>query len=197
MIDTELQRHRSRKPWIIAIAVIGLVLFVPAYLAWYVFVPHRHDPGAATTPADVQYYTSVPPPPEARDLRIAAFEYGQARFSFVRFRAPADVCRAYAAKVLPNTTLAALTDDQTYNDLMALYLGSYQLNDLRWFDLPYAKSFWSTQAGQPVFQKPEIDRLPKTPNVSGVDANTEKTGYLTSSIRIDEANGVFYFFQVN
>jgi hypothetical protein len=179
------------------IAVVVLILSFPAYVVWYVFVPHRHDPGAATTSADVEDYTSVPPPPEARELRVAAFEYGQARFSFVRFKAPAEVCRAYAGKVLPNTTLAALTDDQTYNDLMTLYLASYQLNDLRWFDLPYAKSLWTTHTGQPIFEKPDIGRLPKTPNVSGVDADTESTGYSTTSIRIDEANGVFYFFQVN
>jgi hypothetical protein len=49
----------------------------------------------------------------------------------------------------------------------------------------------------PVENDELFGRLPKTPNVSGVDADTGSTGYSTTSIRIDEANGVFYFFQVN
>jgi hypothetical protein len=190
--------HRKLKFWFAALAIVCvLVVGIGVYIVWYVFAIHRHDLAEATTPADVAYYTSVPPPPEARELRVAAFEAGQARSTFVRFKAPAEVCRAYAAKVMPNMPLSALTEDQTYNDLMAIYMASQWLHDLRWFDLPYATSGWTLQSGQAVFQKPAIEKMLRANGVIGADMDTEKTGYSSSSVRVDIANGVFYFFQVN
>jgi hypothetical protein len=183
-----------------SILIVSLILLLVVawvgYVVWYLFSTHIDNPAASTTPADVTHYTSVPPPPEAREIRVEAFEYGQARLTFVRFSAPVDVCRKYAAAVMPNTTLTLLSWDQRYNDLGAIFAGSNQLHDLRWFDLPYAKSFWTLQSGQPVFQHAS-GNIPEAPEIVGADANTAQKGYLTTSVRVDVSRGVFYFLQEN
>jgi hypothetical protein len=196
------------KRWLIL--AVCLMLFIGAPIGivrWLFFSTHRYDPGGPSTPADVAYYTSVQAPTEIRDIHVAAFDYGQARLVFVRFSAPADVCMKYAALVMPNTALKPLSWDQRYSDVMALYLGTCQINhDMRWFDLPYAQGFWSIQSGQPVFRNPSAQsttpvspdkEIPQSPDIVGADANTQLQGYLTTSVRVDVSRGVFYFLREN
>jgi hypothetical protein len=193
----------KRKPnWALIAALtipLSLVLLVAAfvaYVAWEAFGTHVYNPAGASTGADVARFTSVPPPPEARDFRVASFRYGQAGLNFVRFSAPAEVCRKYAATVMPNAAFTPVSRNQKYDDLMALYMAANWLGDLRWFDLPYARNIWTLQRGLTGATMPQID-IPEAPDIVGADANTEKKGYLTTSVRIDLSRGVFYFLQVN
>jgi hypothetical protein len=197
-MGTEKQTRGISKVWLILILIVPLLIVaLGADIIWEAFVRHVYDPTAVAKPSDVTYYTSVPPPPEARDFRVAAFNYGQARLTFVRFSAPADICRKYAAMVMPNAILKSLTQDQKYSDLMAIYAGTNELPDIHWFDLPYGHIFWTMQAGKWMFQKPAIENIPDAPDVVGADENTERQGYLTSSVRVDASRGVFYFLREN
>ncbi|MGD0461012.1 MAG: hypothetical protein ABSB74_00850 [Tepidisphaeraceae bacterium] len=196
-MSNQNQIHRRKKIWLIVILIPVLLIGAYAgYMIWYLASTHVNDPAGASTRADVTYYTSVPPPPEAHDIRVAAFEYVQARLTFVRFLAPVDICVKYAAAVMPNTTLKPVNWDQEYRDLGAIYAGANKLHDLRWFDLPYANSYWTIQSGQPVFRQPSPQN-PEAPEIVGADANTEQKGYLTTSVRVDVSRGVFYFLQEN
>jgi hypothetical protein len=84
-----------------------------------------------------------------------------------------------------------------YNDLGAVHSGAMQITDLRWFDLPYAKGFWNTESGKPVFQKPSGREIPTSSGIVGTEADTHLRGYLRTAVRVDVARGVFYFLQVN
>jgi hypothetical protein len=191
-------RRRSRVWRIVILIVILLPLGYVAYELWSMLATHRHEPGGPSTAADVAELTSVPPPPEARDFRVASFEHGQARLVFVRFSAPVDVCKRYAAAVLPSAALKTLTWDDKHFDLGTVAAGSHQLRDLSWFDLPYLHDLWTTQAGKPVLPWPSPNRnFPETPDMLGADAMTESEGYLSTTIRIDAARGIFYFMRSN
>jgi hypothetical protein len=156
-----------------------------------------YDPGEASTPADIAYVTSVPTPPEARQLRVASYEYQQARFTFVRFSAPVDVCQKYATTVMPKMILKSLNWDQKHNDLMTIYVGEKVLHGLNWFDLPYATAFWTQHSGKLVFREPTDEEILESPEIVGADQNTELKGYSRTAVRVDVLRGVFYYLQVN
>jgi len=191
-------RRRSKVRLIVIVSVVLLPLAFVGYTIWWLYADHRHEPGAASTAADVAALTSVPPPPEARDFRVATFEHMQFRLVFVRFSAPVDVCRRYAAAVLPNSTLKPLDWNQRNEDLGTVFAGSYRLHDLSWFDLPYLHDLWTSEAGKPVLPSPStVASIPEAPDMLGADSNTASEGYLSTTIRVDAARGVFYFMRAN
>jgi hypothetical protein len=194
--DGRQRRRRWLRPILIG-SVVLLLLGFPAWIIWGAFFPHTYDPGTGSTRDDVTRLTRVPPPPEAADFRVASYDYGQARLVFVRFSAPVDACRKYAAAVMPKATLNPLTRDQKYDDLATIYGGSEQLHDLRWFDLPHAQGNWTAASGDPAFSQPSNDNIPETPEMIGADERTETQGYLQTSVRVDVARGVFYLLRVN
>jgi hypothetical protein len=189
-------RKKMKRRLILTASLILIVGALVGYVIW-LFSSHVYDPAEASTPPDVTHYTSVPPPSEARDIRVAAFSYQQAGFTFVRFTAPVDVCMKYAAAIMPNNALKPLTPDQGLQDLGTIHGASFRFHDLRWFDLPYDVGYWSTQAGQLVFRYPPTQEILKTSFIVGADADTSQNGYLDSSVRVDLSRGVFYFFQKN
>jgi hypothetical protein len=199
--SSEKPAHRGRIWFVLIVGISLLVLaflgYAVLYPIWYASSRHVHDPGDASSPADVARCTSVPPPPEARELRVAAFQYGQARLTFVRFSAPKEVCLKYAAAVIPSVPLTAISSEQQYDDVGAIDAGFRELHDLRWFDLPYANSFWTTQGTTVAFRRPSLEQIPSAPNIVAADANTQTSGYLTTGVRVDLLRGVFYFLQEN
>jgi len=174
-----------------------IVLGVPGYLVWHMLAEHVNDLGAATTREDVTEFTGIAPPAEATDLCVASIDHGQARVMFVRFTAPVDVCEKYALAMIPGATLQPLTWNQKYSDSGVVRIGSLTLNDLRWFDLPYLRSYWKIVMGKPFFDHQSAQEFPKSPDMVGADTNNELKGYLVSGVRVDRARGVFYFIQAN
>jgi hypothetical protein len=193
---------RKLKIWLAAIMLPTLLVAgITGDILWH-FLPHTYDPATASTAADVTYYTSIPPPPEAHDFRVAFHSEGIARFVFIRFSAPAEACRKYAQAVLPNIPLKPVGWDQKYNDQMSVYVASQKLNDLRWFDLPYINGHWTTQSGQPIFQKPPDNApIPDYPDIVGTEApsNTGYRGeeYTSTEVRVDQSRGIFYLLREN
>jgi hypothetical protein len=186
------------RPAVRAWHLVGIVaLLVLGFLAhgiWVIFF-YNVDYGSWSTSRDVAACTSVPPPAEANDIRVAIMRYDQARNTFVRFRAPVNICLKYAAQVTHNAELKPLDDDQVYSDLSALF--SYcnlSRRDLRWFDLPYAQGYWSATKGNVTFRKPDYGNVPAASNIVGVDLHTDSD---FPSIRVDVSHGVFYYYTVN
>jgi len=177
--------------------IVGLILSVAAFLAYECrggFSPYVYDPAGASTRGDVTHYTSVPPPPEARDIRVAAYSEGQATANFVRFSAPADNCRKYAVQVA-HKQLESLDPGEMYFDLGMFRFDSHVFKDLRWFDLPYAQKFWSVQNGALVFQEViPIDDLHCPPDFIGADVPSD---VLHVAVRVDASRGVFYYYGVH
>jgi len=192
-----MRNGKMRVATVVIVGLLLLVLAVPAYVYWRVFVEHVYDPGAASTAADVVNCIGIAPPAEARDLRVATFEFGQARNVFVRFTAPVEVCEKFATAIMPVGELKPVGEHEQYNDSIAIYMGSRALSDLRWFDLPYANVFWSGGPGKPVMEKPEYDMLTKSPQIIGADGDGLTPAYMSSSVRVDTARGVFYVLMVN
>ena len=191
-------RRRSTIRTVLMAGIILLPLAYVGYTLWSMLAEHHHDPGRATTAADVAELTSLPPPPEARDFRVATFEHGQARLIFVRFSAPSDICQRYAAALLPNAKLKQLTWDDRYFDFATVSSGSHRFADLSWFDLPYLQGRWTSEAGKPVLPSPSAaDRFPESDDVLGANANTSAEGYSSTEVRVDAARGVFYFMRSN
>jgi hypothetical protein len=201
--------RRTRKFWLILALSLMLLVGAPVWCVVWVFSGHVYNPGDETTRADVTHYTSVPPPPEAKDFRVASFQEGTGVINLIRFTAPVDVCRKYAAAVVPNAALGSLSWDQRYMDVGTLYSASLRIHDLRWFDLPYAQGFWTVQSGEPVFRNPSAQaNPPKTPDadppqaseIMGAEASDEQAhqkGFESVSVRVDMKRGVFYLLQVN
>jgi hypothetical protein len=199
-MSSEIQvQRRSKVRLIVIVCVILLPLAFVGYTIWWMYAAHSYEPGEASNAADVAELTSVPPPPEARDLRVASFEHMQARLVFVRFSAPVDVCRRYAAAVLPNSTLKTLDWNQRNDDLGTVATGSYRLQDLSWFDLPYLHDLWTTSpAGKRVLPSPStVTKIPEAADMLGADADTSAQGYLSTTVRVDAGRGVFYFMRAN
>jgi hypothetical protein len=195
--DIPVHRKSKLRPIVITSVILIPLAFV-GYTIWWMYAAHSYEPGSASTAADVAALTSVAPPPEAREFRVASFEHMQARLVFVRFSAPVDVCRKYATAVLPNSTLKTLDWNQRNYDLGTVATGSYRLHDLSWFDLPYLHDLWASQAGKKVLPSPAtVANIPEAPDMLGADANTSSQGYLSTTIRIDAARGVFYFMRAN
>jgi len=187
--------HKKVRIRLIVTSVILLLAGLPGYVIW-TLLPHAYDPAGASTSADVTYYTSVPPPPEATNFRVAAYRFQNLRLVFVRFSAPPDVCRKYAQAVMPNTALASLNYDQKSLDLGAISMASNCLHDMRWFDLPYAQANWILQSGQSAFRKSSDWTIADYPNIVGADADTPPL-YATTSVRVDISHGLFYFLRQN
>jgi hypothetical protein len=118
------------------------------------------------------------------------------RLVFVRFSAPANVCRQYAETVLPNTVLKPLDFDQKNLDLGELFSASSVFHDMRWFDLPYAKNRWIIQSAQPIFPSPSGD-IADYPEMVGADSDIGIPVYAVTSVRVDQLRGVFYFMRSN
>ncbi len=191
--------EKSRKQRILIVAVSGFTLAsLAAYSVWSGFGSHRYNPAHTISPQQASSFLPLPAPSDASDFQVARFQFQQARITLVRFAAPAASCQAYAAALAPNATLNPLTAIQQYNDLALLSSAATKLGDLRWFDLPYARSVWTVQAGKPNLPRPSTPvQLPEELNLIGADANTRQDGFLSTSVRVDPARGVFYLLRAN
>lgn len=188
-----MKRPPIKAGYIVGIAALLFVGFF-AYEVWVTFL-YNVDFGSWSTRGDVTECTSVPPPPEASDIRVAMFSHGQARNTFVRFRAPVDVCLKYATLVAHNMELKPLDGDQVLSDLDNL-CGYCNLSgrDLCWFDLPYAQSYWIDTEGGVRFHRPDYQNLPAAKNIVGADPHADSD---VPFIRVDVSRGIFYFYTIN
>jgi hypothetical protein len=194
---TPSRPRKRRTGLIVLIVVVGAVAGFVAYCAWGILFPYRYDSGIGATASDVASYTSVPPSPQAKEMQVASYDYGQYRLVFVRFTAPAEICRSYAQALAPGQTLGPLSWNQKYSDLMSINAGSHRFTDLRWFDLPYATQCWSVAGGKNVFTPPPGDLPNARTNVIGCEVDSKREGYLVTSVRVDVDRGVFYYLRVN
>ncbi len=152
-IPPAISRKPKSRKWLIAAVLILITVGVGRFVIWP-FISNTYDPGNKSSSADVAEYLQVPPPPEAHDFHVAAYQEMIAKCVFVRFSAPAEVCKKYAKAIVPDKPLASLDYNSKYQDLMMLQISASHLSDLRWFDLPYAQNCWVMQSGRPVFQLP-------------------------------------------
>jgi hypothetical protein len=189
-------KKRNSRKWLITALLILLTAGIGRFVIWP-HISNLYDPGDKSSSADVTEYLQVPPPPEAHDFHVAAFREMIAASVFVRFSAPPDICKKYAETIIPGKPLASLDYLSKNMDLQMLQTSAWHLPDLRWFDLPYARSCWAMQSGKPVFQLPPDNILNAPyPDLIGTDTGSGErpTGltYTVISVRVDVARGIFY-----
>jgi hypothetical protein len=103
-------------------------------MAWELFFPHRYEPTHSTAAA-VARITSLPAPPEAKNIRTAEYHHFQAFAEYVRFEAPVDVCLRYAESIAGEKLKPVDAGDlQMYQQ--RFLIGGFR--DLKWFDLSTA-----------------------------------------------------------
>lgn len=127
-------RRFLRRWWPLLLVPVVLLAGI-CWAGWSFLRLQVNDPIGNSSPAIVQEYTGVAPPPEASNIRTAGHSKGMIWSHYVRFEAPVPVCLAYAQKVVhgnPLTTnFTQLTDGVIQNDRRLLL-------NMNWFDLPNA-----------------------------------------------------------
>ena len=123
-----------------------LLLVVIVGLGWEFLALHVDQPAVPTSAADAEAYTGVPLPPEAKNIRVAAYRQWIEYAQYVRFEAPVSVCLKYAAKVAPGSALQPVEIFQRKLDARAPRQG---VLDLTWFDLEAATNVVGRLAGPP------------------------------------------------
>ncbi len=127
--------RRFFQRWWPLLLVLVILLGGIGWAMWSFLRLQVNDPIGNSSPAIVQEYTGVTPPPEASNLRAAGHSKGMIWSHYVRFEAPAPVCLAYAQKVVHGTPLTTnftqLSDGVIQNDRRLL-------RNMTWFDLPSA-----------------------------------------------------------
>lgn len=151
MPDLETHQKSRTMTWLVALAVLALLLFA----AWQVAMPHSNEPSSFVTAGQAETFTEVPLPAAATHIRIAEYHHWIQFEQYMRFEAPPEVCLAYAEKILPKRTLQPVGEEEFKSMTYPLVKGAF--TDLSWFD-PTAAKHLVTAGGGPSVPQIWIDQ---------------------------------------